>query len=52
MKILQCIICKGKLDIIDGNGFIKKIKCINCGFTNDCESKKPEVVIINRKYNI
>ena len=51
MKILQCMFCRGELDIVQEKGIQKKIKCTNCGFTNNPEPKEPEVVIIRRRPN-
>jgi len=51
MKILQCIFCKGELDII-GNfkAYVKKIKCRSCGFSNGAEIKpEPEILIIRKR---
>lgn len=49
MKILQCMYCKGELDVLQDKGVIKKIKCTNCGFSNNPEPKEPEVLIIRRR---
>lgn len=47
MKILQCMFCKGELEIIQDHGFNKKVKCLDCGYSN-LETKEPEVLIIKR----
>ena len=50
MKILQCMYCKGELEILLDKGFTKKVKCLSCGFTNSAaEPKEPEVVVIRRR---
>lgn len=52
MKLLKCKVCGGEVDIIDNDRAInKKIKCLECGFTNvgDAFAKKPEVVILKRR---
>lgn len=50
MKFLQCIFCRGELEILQDNGSIqKKVKCSGCGFTNLAETKEPEVVVIRRR---
>ncbi len=50
MSIINCLFCKGELEII-GNlkGFEKKVKCKKCKFTNVSIEKEPEVTIIRRK---
>ena len=50
MKILECGICTGELDIIAEEGISKFVKCRACGFTSGKEKSKrilnqPEVVI-------
>jgi len=52
MKILQCMYCKGELEIIQDKGFIKKTKCVSCNFTNNTEPKEPEVMIIRRRPSV
>lgn len=49
MKFLQCIFCKGELEIVSDKGIQKKVKCLGCGFTNSPETKEPEVFVIRRK---
>lgn len=51
MKFIQCMFCKGELEILPekGSSIRKKVKCTNCGFTNGSEPKEPEVVIIRRR---
>ena len=50
MKFLKCKICGGEADIVGNDRAInKKIKCCKCGFSNNTESRGPEVVIINRR---
>lgn len=53
MKILQCLVCKGEIDIISDEGVVKKVQCLDCGFTSGSkpEVKEPEVItrrVINR----
>lgn len=50
MSIINCLFCKGELEII-GNlkGFEKKVKCKKCNFTNVSIEKEPEVIIVRRK---
>lgn len=50
MSIINCLFCKGELEII-GNlkGFEKKVKCKKCNFTNNSNEKELEVTIIRRK---
>jgi len=46
MKILKCCLCDGELEIIgDKYEINKKIKCRDCGFSNDTKQKEPEVFI-------
>lgn len=50
MKLLECNICLGELDIIGEEGIHKLVKCRDCGFTSGKEKLKksipqPEVVI-------
>ncbi len=50
MKILECDICQGELDIISEEGITKQVRCRDCGFTSGKEKAKrtfnqPEVVI-------
>lgn len=54
MKILQCLVCSGEIDIVSDEGFIKKVQCRDCGFTssNKPETKEPEVFrrrVVNRE---
>ncbi len=50
MKLLKCKLCSGEVDIVGNEKVInKKIKCKKCGFTNESESKFPEVVIIRKR---
>jgi hypothetical protein len=49
MKFLQCMFCRGELEILQDKGIHKKVKCSSCGFTNNSEVKEPEVVIIRRR---
>jgi len=49
MKILQCMFCKGELEIIQDKGIVKKIKCSSCNFTNSSTPKEPEVVVIRKR---
>jgi hypothetical protein len=50
MKLLKCKLCSGEVDIIGNEKAInKKIKCKKCGFSNENESKFPEVVIIRKR---
>lgn len=51
MKLLQCALCKGEVDIINSDKSInKKIKCKECGFTNiEPISKSPEVLVIRKR---
>lgn len=50
MSIINCLFCKGELEII-GNlkGFEKKVKCKKCNFTNVSIEKEPEVIVVRRK---
>lgn len=51
MKLLECLVCGGEVDII-GNEYQvhKKVKCKKCGFTNTKkEAKKPDVIIIKKR---
>jgi len=55
MQLLQCIVCKGELEIINerqstynAKNETKKVKCLKCGFSNAAEIKGPEVVVIRR----
>jgi hypothetical protein len=52
MKLLKCKLCHGEVDII-GNfrGVTKKIKCLNCKYSNSSDKEKilPEVVVIKKK---
>ncbi len=50
MKILECDICQGELDITSEEGISKFVKCRDCGFTSGKDKLKkipnqPEVVI-------
>lgn len=52
MKLLKCKLCRGECDIVSGERSIyKKIKCRQCGYTNNSESERkgPEVVIIRKR---
>ncbi len=49
MKILQCMFCKGELDLIQDKGIQKKVKCNSCGYTNNETPKEPEVFVIRRR---
>jgi len=55
MKLLKCKFCRGEVDIIGNERSInKKIKCIQCGYTNagEQEQKGPEVLVIRKRtYN-
>ncbi len=48
MKILQCLVCAGEIDIVSDEGFVKKVKCLSCGFTSSekPETKDPEIITI------
>jgi hypothetical protein len=51
MKLLQCIVCDGEIDIINSDRSVnKKVKCKSCGFTNiESQPKTPEVLVIRRR---
>ena len=51
MKLLRCKICRGELEILGSERAInKKVRCLNCGFSNVEEPKKePEVMIIRKR---
>lgn len=52
MKLLRCLLCRGEMDIVGGERSIhKKVKCRECGFTNENEPqrKMPEVVVIKKR---
>jgi hypothetical protein len=50
MKLLKCKLCSGEVDIIGNERSInKKIKCRKCGFSNEIESKFPEVFVIRKR---
>jgi len=51
MKILECILCSGEIEIVDDFFSVnKKVKCQKCGYTNIEDNKqKPEVTIIRKK---
>lgn len=54
MKLLQCLFCEGELDIIGEEGYLKKVKCKDCGFTSSNKyserpSKKEPEILIKRK---
>lgn len=52
MKLLKCKLCRGEVDITNNDRAVfKKIKCRQCGFTNENEpnSKSPEIVIIRKR---
>lgn len=55
MKLLECNICQGELDIIGEDGICKLIKCQKCGFTSNKEKNKKSIsqpeVVIRRKRN-
>ena len=54
MKLLKCKLCRGEVDIIKNERAVhKKIKCRQCGFTNENEVEKkfPEVIVIRRAKN-
>ena len=48
MKLLRCKLCRGEMEIIGNEHAVnKKVRCLNCGFTNAEEPKKePEVMVI------
>lgn len=50
MKLLKCLICRGEVDII-GNEHLasKKIRCQDCGFTNQEEKHQPEVIVMRKR---
>lgn len=51
MKLLQCLICNGELDIVGEEGYVKKVKCQSCFFEsseNKSEKKEPEIIIKRR----
>ena len=50
MKLLKCKLCSGEVEIIAGERSInKKIKCTNCGFTNETVTHSPEIVVIRKR---
>jgi hypothetical protein len=52
MKLLRCKLCRGEVDIIGGeHSVIKKVKCTQCGYSNEGDSNRtmPEVVIIKKR---
>lgn len=52
MKLLRCKYCRGEVDIIGNERTVnKKIKCLNCGFTNTdaVDKKEPEVLVIRKR---
>ena len=53
MKLLKCKLCSGEMDIVGGEHSInKKVKCRNCGYSNENEQERPkgpEVVIIRKR---
>ena len=50
MKFLKCKVCGGEVDVVGNERAVhKKIKCRKCGFTNQVETKGPEVVIIRKR---
>lgn len=52
MKLLKCKLCHGEMDIIGNERAIyKKVKCKQCGFSNESHSdpKMPEVIFIRKK---
>lgn len=52
MKLLQCLICNGELDIVGEEGYFKKVKCQVCDFSSSGKPEKKEPEVITRKaYN-
>jgi hypothetical protein len=52
MKLLQCKLCRGEIDIIGGEHAVnKKVRCRSCGYSNvDAPDKKgPEIVVIRKR---
>ncbi len=50
MSLLKCLICCGELEILGSAGFMKKVRCCSCGYTNlPAVKKEPEVVVYKRK---
>ena len=52
MKLLRCKSCRGEVEIIGNERAVnKKIKCLNCGFTNAdvVDKKEPEVLVIRKR---
>jgi hypothetical protein len=50
MKLLKCKICLGEVDFVDNDRSVnRKVKCRNCGLTNETEDKCPEIVIIKKR---
>ena len=50
MKLLKCKLCGGEVNIIGGeNSINKKIKCSDCGFSNETVSNSPEIVVIRKR---
>lgn len=54
MNFLTCFFCDGELEILNlfDNFYIKKVKCLQCGFTSnnkyERKEKQPEVFIKRR----
>lgn len=54
MKLLRCKLCRGEMDIISGEKSVqKKVKCQQCGFSNDTSynNQEPEIVVIRKRKN-
>lgn len=51
MKLLRCMLCRSEMDIIGNERAInKKVKCQQCGHSNNEQDRKgPEVVIIRKR---
>lgn len=50
MKLLRCKLCSGEVEIIGGEHSVnKKIRCTECQYSNQTESKEPEIFYIKKK---
>lgn len=49
MNFLNCLYCKGELDIVGEDGYRKIVKCRSCNHqSTQSRRKEPEVVIIKK----
>lgn len=50
MKLLRCKLCHGEMDVIGNERAThKKVKCRQCGYSNETIDKLPEVVVLRKR---